>query len=120
MTELPNVLTDSEMELNIAAKIVDDALALGYAISVYDGEAWALVLSSRRQEILEALNSTGIDNLQIRSARGEYVGVVALVWGNAGWELISDYTVSDTMEALLKGASELADTYADTYNHDPF
>lgn len=112
MTETQNALTDSEMELNIAAKIVDDALALSYTISVYDGEEWALKRSKDREEILEALNSTGLDNLTIRDADGEYVGVVALVWGNAGWELINDYTVSDAMETLLQGANELADSYA--------
>lgn len=109
-------LTDFEMENNIAAKIVDDALALNYSISVFDGEEYPVKRSSDREEILKALNSTGIDNLKIWNSEGGCVGIVALVWGNAGWELISDYTATPSMEALLKGANELSDKYAEETN----
>jgi hypothetical protein len=108
LTEV-NKMTDNEMELAIANKIVDDALATNYTISVYDGEDWCLKRSSNKAEIIEALNSTGWDQLKFRDSEGVYVGVVALIWGNAGWELISDYTVSPAMEDLLKGANELSD-----------
>lgn len=106
-------LTDFEMEKNIAAKIVDGALALNYSVSVFDGEEYAVKRSSNRDEILNALNSTGTDNLRIWNSAGHCVGVVFLVWGNEGWALINDYTATPLMEAMLQGANELSDKYAE-------
>lgn len=98
-----------DMEMAIANKIVADALTRNYTVSVYDGEEWALKRSSDHQEIIKSLNSTGHDQLKFRNSYGEYIGVVALIWGNCGWDLISDYTVSDAMELVLLGANNLAD-----------
>jgi hypothetical protein len=106
-------MTVNEMENGIANKIIDDALASGYTVSVYDGEEWPVKRSSNKDEIISALNSTGIDQLKFRDSSGEYVGVCALIWGECGYDLVNDYTVSDAMEKLMKGASDLADTYQD-------
>ena len=83
---------------------------------MYDSEEWVLKRSSNHDEVMGALQSTGWDQLKFRDANGEYVGVVALIWGNSGWELINDYTVSPAMEALMKGAEELASKIEEEYN----
>ena len=106
-------MTIEEMEIKIANQIVTDALALNYTVSVYDGEEWALKRSGNHQEIIAALNSTGWDQLKFRKADGEYVGVVALIWGECGHDLINDYTLSDEMESLMQGANDLSSQLAE-------
>ena len=101
------------MEQAIANQIVTDALALNYTVSVYDSEEWALKRSGNHQEIIAALNSTGWDQLKFRKADGEYVGVVALIWGESGYDLVNDYTSSEAMESLLKNASDLAEKFSE-------
>jgi hypothetical protein len=115
LSTMSNSMTDEEMEIAIAAKLVTDALALNYTVSVYDSEEWCLKRSSNQEVIMKALNSTGWDQLRFRDSKGEYVGTVALIWGNSSWELISDYTVSEAMETLVKGANELADQFSEQY-----
>ena len=94
----------------IAVKIVDDALAAGYTISVYDGEAYPVKRSADADTILGAMASTEMDTLVFRKD-GERIGSVVLIYGN-GHDLISDYTDNEAMEALLAPATELADELA--------
>jgi hypothetical protein len=87
-------------EIRIANRLIKDALARGYMISVHDGEEWALKKSTNVFEVMNALASTDCDNVRFRDASGVYVGTVALIWGN-DVDLISDWTVSPAMEALM-------------------
>lgn len=84
-----------ETEGRIARKLVQHALASGYAVSVYDGEAWALKRSRKLADIMGALFSTDDDTLVFRDAEGARVGSVNLVYGNDGYDVISDYGAPD-------------------------
>jgi hypothetical protein len=90
------------IEKQICERIVDKALAAGYTISVYDGEAWPLQRTSNRPDILAAMYSTDSDVLRFQwPESGELIGSVLLIYGN-GDDVVSDYTDNEAMAALVK------------------
>lgn len=97
-----------EIERRIYSRIVKDALAQGFNVSVYDGEEYALEHSVKYTEIMKAGFSTDEDALVIYKD-DKRVGFISLIYGNCGYDVISDYTANDTMESLLTGANTLAD-----------
>lgn len=100
-----------QMDMKIAKQIVTDALYRKYTVSVNDGEEWTVKRSSDFNQIIEALASTGEDLLKFRSESGEALGTVYLVWGNCGWDLITDHSANEVIAELLTGANELSDKY---------
>jgi hypothetical protein len=90
------------VEAYVCRFLVRAALAHGYAISVFDGEAWALKRSTDEEAIKAAMFSTDNDTLTLHkekvSSREKLRGSVLLIYGN-GWDVISDYSVS--LEALM-------------------
>jgi hypothetical protein len=111
-----NLQTRQSIERRIYSRIVKDALAGGFNVSVYDGEEYALKHSTSYKAIMDAGFSTDADVLVIYRDTKDHttgdagrVGFVSLVYGNCGWDVISDYTASDEMETLLSGADTLAD-----------
>jgi len=103
-----------EMERAIAEKIVDDALSLGYKISVNDGDGEdvpdVVSDSSDRAQILAAMFTTGSDELWFYNNE-EDAQWVLLVYGNDGHDVIADSHYTDETENLLKGAVELANQF---------
>lgn len=101
-------------ERRVVTKLVNDALAAGYTVSVSDGEEVVVKQSNNRAEILKAMASTGEDILVFRRADGTRVGSVLLIWNNAedGSEVIADHSDNKDTRSLVKGAEELAERYA--------
>lgn len=97
----------------IAARLVADALAAGYLVSVRDGLEWTVKQSRNAHTILAAMASTDADTLKFRdAATGDAIGSVWLIWCN-GCDVISDYSAPNAaMLSVLKGAEELAEHYA--------
>ena len=89
-------------EARIARKIVKDALANGWTVSVYDGEEWTVKSSTDSRAILEAMCSTDSDVLRLRDASGESIGNIWLVWGNDE-DVISDHSDSEAMADFMAG-----------------
>lgn len=102
-----NLETRQSIERKIYSRIVKDALARGFNVSVYDGEEYALKHSTSYTAIMEAGFSTDEDALVIYD-NDKRLGFISLIYGNSGWDVISDYTATDEMDALLQGAFELA------------
>lgn len=96
----------NKIEAKIARKLLMDARAKGYLISVYDGEEWVVKKETSITIVMSALGSTDSDQLRFRdpnlTERGGYVGTVSLIYGN-GCDVISDWTVdaAGLMEALM-------------------
>lgn len=88
-------------EKTATGRVIDRALAKGYLISVNDGEEWVVKKSSKRHEIMDALQSTDSDTLVIRKADGTRVGFVLLVWGNSPEEVVADFTDTPEMCELV-------------------
>ena len=104
---LPEHVADDERA--IAALIVSELIALGYALSVYDGEAWTVKASTDAREVCAALASTDADEIRVRDV-GAVVGSVTLIWGN-GNALLSDW--SSTATALGSAFNAAVETLAD-------
>lgn len=100
--------TRINIERKIVSRIVKDALANDYKVSVFDSEEYVLKRSQSYKAIMEACFSTDDDTLVIRDNAGEYIGSIALIYGNCGYDVVSDYTYNETMETLLSGAFKLA------------
>lgn len=92
-------------ERRVARTLVARLLAEGCMISVYDGEAWPVIRSRSRQQILDALCTTEEDRLVIRDATGKHIGSVLLVWGNdpSGEELVADHTSCQLLDSICEG-----------------
>lgn len=97
-------------ERKIVDKIITDALAAGYLISVFDGEAWALKPSSDYVVITADIAATDMTQLRFRKD-GKVIGSVLLIHGN-GADVIADHHDNDEMNALLAPAFALAETLA--------
>lgn len=98
------------IQQKIVNKILSDAFASGYTVSVWDGEEWTVKSSTNRKEILSALATTCDDVLAFRRPDKSLVGKVLLVYGN-DYDLITDYTDNEAMVALLSGAEKLAEKF---------
>lgn len=98
-------------ERSVVQKLVEQALAQNFLISVHDGGEWVVKASSNKSKIMGALFTTDEEWLRFRdrkaSLSNSLVGDVYLVYGNAedGSEVISDYTDNETMKALVDAAT---------------
>jgi len=96
----------TEHENRIMRKVIADALAAGFKLSVYDGEETTVVKSADAEQIFAALRTTDEDWLHFFKD-DQRIGFVYFVYGNEGFDVICDYTV--LLEPVLKEANELAD-----------
>lgn len=109
-----NVKTRQKIERRIVRRIVTDATKAGYNISVHDGESIALAHSVKVKAIMAACFSTDEDVLLLYRGNDTIAAAwVNLTYGNDGWDVISDYNLS--IENLLEGAFEIANTAEETY-----
>jgi len=101
------------IEKMIAERCIHDLLAAGYSLSVYDGEETTLRRCTRPTVILAAMATTDEDYLLVHplGANKPRIGWVRFIYGNAGWEVINDYTTN--LETVLAGTNALADQLAD-------
>lgn len=80
-------------ETQVILPFVEDAVAAGYTLGVYDGEEQVLPPTSDPPAVMAALFS--VDEEYITVCRGgKPVGWVYLVHGNGGWDVVSDYTTN--------------------------
>ena len=90
-------------ERAIAERLVTDAIALGYQVSVNDGEEWTVKRSTDSKAIMATLFSTDEDYIRIRKDGEESsVGTFTLVYGNDGWDVIADWSYSAETEAQME------------------
>lgn len=101
-----------QVEKHIVERVVMDALAAGYEISVHDGEETVVRRSTNPDQIIKAMFSTDEDYLYLYKPKQRGVeGWVHFVYGNSGHDVISDHLSSPEMDKLLAGANALADSY---------
>jgi hypothetical protein len=98
-----------EIERLIVKKICDDAIAKGYLVSLHDGECFVVKRTRDVTKIMENMMATDEEQLWIRSATGEYLGHVFLVYGNSGWDVINNHSDNAAINDLLVGANDLAE-----------
>ena len=104
----PEVAARQAVERQIVERVVDDALAAGFLLSVDNGGYdFEILLSSDRTAVLAEMFATDEEYLYLYRKNQQYAGSVYLVYGNDGWDVICDHSVALT--DLLAGASALAD-----------
>lgn len=103
-----NIAQRIAIEKRIIKRIIADALAAGYRLSVDDGESRTINRSSDHEAILSAMMTTDEDYL-LFYAPGDKVqsGWVYFVYGNDGHDVVNDYT--ENLEEVMKSANALAD-----------
>lgn len=101
-------------ERAIIAAVVTKALANGWAISVNDGEEWAVKTSTDAAAILSEIAATDMTTLVFRAVTEgaepkawPKVGAMSFVHGN-GEDVIHDHSDNAEMEALAKHAISAA------------
>lgn len=104
------------IEQAIILEAVEGLLSCGYSIDVYDGEGYALKRSHSAAAIMDAMRSTGEDYLYPYNGDRQ-AGWVHFIYGNDGYDVIADYTIS--LEMALSGADALADLIASA-GDDPY
>jgi hypothetical protein len=109
-----NVQERQAIERRIIAQLIDTALAAGYLVSVFDGEEWAIRFCSNKDAIMKEMFATDEESLSFYSAekvegKRRCMGVVYLVYGNDGYDVICDHSDNPVTNELVKPATELAD-----------
>jgi hypothetical protein len=89
-----DIVTIQKIERRITAQAVTDLLAAGFTVSVFDGEETTVKKSSNKKAIVAALMTTDEDMLRAFNADGKFVGMVYFVYGNDGWDVVNDYSIS--------------------------
>ncbi len=106
---------DNQERQSVERRVVEAAaqglVDAGFSIAVYDGEELVTDVTDDVSSVMEALFATDEEFLYAYNGDGKHVGWVHLVYGNSGWDVISDNT--DNLEDALIAATELADEIAD-------
>jgi hypothetical protein len=105
----PKVKARQQMEQRIITQLVDELLEHSFLLNVDDGDGLVLpTASADRKAILDALMNTDQDFLYAYKKEGG--GWVRLVYGNDGYDVISDYTTK--LEPFMVKTQALADKLA--------
>ncbi len=100
-----------EVERKIAKAFIKQAIAAGYEIAVNNGEEETKAFDNVAT-VLKAMFLTDEDYLIVFNGKdGERFGWVRFIYGNDGWDVISDYTTN--LEHVMSEAKKISDHYAD-------
>lgn len=101
-----------EVERKIAEALIQQSLDAGYHISVNNGgDEDEIKPSHDKKKILDAMFATDEEHLIFYNEEGKRVGWVYFVYGNSGWDVISDYTTN--LDHVMSEANKVSDHYAD-------
>lgn len=100
------------LELSVIKKLITDALTLGYAVRIFDGEEWTTNgPTTNEHQLLKDLRSTDQDTIAFYHKEGgslwKKFGFVTAVYGNMPYEVIADSSTDELTAALLKGAESI-------------
>jgi len=100
-----------EVERKIATAFVKAAVNVGYAITVDYGDGESKHLTSAKA-ILAAMFQGDEDRVYLyNDTHGKSIGWVRFIYGNGGWDVISDYSVN--LEYLMDEAKAISKHYED-------
>lgn len=102
-----------EIEKKIVTKLIEDAIAAGYTVGVHNGYRVVIKESTDRAAILEEMFSVDSEHLLFYNKDGKRIGSVFLVYGNDGWDVIADNSANDATEAIIAGATSLANSLSE-------
>lgn len=94
------------VEREILRRTIAALLAAGYQLRLYDGGDWATPITTDAGLLLKESASTDEDTLVAYSDGRKRVGTVHFIYGNTGWDVIADHSVS--LEEALKPVNDYA------------
>ena len=94
------------VEHDIVTRVVDALLAAEYVVFV-EGES---TKEATREQTLALLFDLDDAYLSVQQRSGASEGWIRFVFGNDGWDVVSDYTTN--LENVLKPVNDYADTFA--------
>lgn len=96
------------MERAVIRRAVTDILAAGYSISIdYGEDELGCNKAQSLGTVMAAIGASDMESLYVYRASGSIMGCIMLVYGNNGWDVMADYSL--TLEGVLQGASKLAE-----------
>ena len=93
------------VERKIINRVIKQALANGWLISVFDGEEYPVKYSREYGKITAEVAATDETRLVIRAADRAKLGTVLFIHGN-GEDVLSDYSWVESGEASTKEAMD--------------
>jgi len=112
------------VERMVARVCIADLLDHGYALSVNDGEDTTLVTSTDQDAILAAMFTTDQDFLLVHKKLQDGAGFhanhysfVHFVYGNSGWDVMSDWGTSLDEAFKVRTADLIAKLGGGDYSH---
>lgn len=101
------------IERAIVRQVTTDLIAAGFELRLHDGEDWCGPHTKDIGEVMKEIMATDIDTLHAygRTAGDalKHFGWVQFVYGNDGWDVISNNTVN--LEPYLAGGTALANKF---------
>jgi hypothetical protein len=101
-----NDKTRQTIERRIIETIAKDMIAAGNSVSVHDGEEVTVSKSIDVNAVVNATMTVDEEHLIVHDNTGTRIGSIFLVYGNDGWDVVNDYSVS--LKALLMNATKVA------------
>lgn len=111
VTELKQIDRRIVAEKSVVRAIVRNAIKTGHTVSLYNGEEWAVKLSSSEREVMAEVYATDEETLKFRKD-GKVIGSVYLVYGNSAGEVMADCSDCPEIESILAPAYRRMDRYA--------
>lgn len=87
-------------ERRMVKALVNAILATGCRVNVHDGEELTLTQSKSRKDIYAALFTTDEDYIYAIRADGTRVARFDLVYGNTGWDVVSDSSANEYADKI--------------------
>lgn len=99
--------TRQEMERLIRERVVDELLAAGFMLNVNNGgdDNELPAMTTDRLAVLAVMDKTDDEHLLVEDSHTS--GWVYFVYGNDGWDVVSDYTTN--LERYLTASDALAE-----------
>jgi hypothetical protein len=102
-----------EIETKIVDALLTELFDNGLRVNVNNGgDTNELPEPTRdKDKVMETLFATGEDTILVYTKEGKRIGFVSLVYGNGGWDVISDYATR--LEPYMTKANALAEHYSE-------
>ena len=102
-------MTRQDIERRVVTALLDEVLKRGCSVSVFDGEEWVLRRSISKVAIMDTMFSTDMDTLTVRDGMGGRMGSFNLIYGNSGWDVVSDHTDNSFCNGVMEAIQPVID-----------
>lgn len=111
LNQYPNtVRARIAIERKICRKTIRLMKAAGLSMRVHSGEEWETRSSASEAALMRAMFNLDDAWLVISKGR-ERLGWVRFVFGNDGYDVVSDYTLAPEIETVMNQVNEYADRF---------